>query len=394
VSRSRSRVPALAAVAAVVAIAPAPRPAAAAAASSTLYVSTYASSTNGDTSCQDAGYTSIQSAVDDAPSGGTVVVCPAKVYRESVTIDEPLTLSSSGAVINAAGQSNGYAVGVAASNVTVEGLHLAGARADSASGGPGDGLAVLPTPPPPGFASYNAASLTLADDTFVNNEHAGIDLDGTYDALVVDDRISANGVGVLLSSRTARSEGNVISGNLVVGNRTGAGIELSDITDHVIDNRVTGNVVEGNGYQGHGNQGQGAGILLTISGEGSGMSGTTIRGNTVTHNSLAGIAVKAGDLAHPPYWHDNVVRGNVIGANDIGPGHHPRPGSPPRDYAGPRTTAIYADSTVPIWVQVRANTIKQDTHGITTAGPVRLRRRDNSFRDVRHHLTVIPRFQP
>jgi pectin methylesterase-like acyl-CoA thioesterase len=50
--------------------------------------------------CRNAEFTTIQAAVAAAPPGATVEVCPG-IYRESVVVDKPLTLSGPGS-----GQSN------------------------------------------------------------------------------------------------------------------------------------------------------------------------------------------------------------------------------------------------------------------------------------------------
>ena len=65
-----------------------------------LYVSANGTSGAADRNCHSAGYTTVQSAVDAAPSGGTVVVCRGS-YSEDVIISGPLKLlGTHGAVIH------------------------------------------------------------------------------------------------------------------------------------------------------------------------------------------------------------------------------------------------------------------------------------------------------
>src|SRR3954463_15657550 len=56
-----------------------------------LYVSPSGAAGNGGGSCADARYSTIQSAVDAAPEGATIVVCTGS-YNEDVVVSTPLTL--------------------------------------------------------------------------------------------------------------------------------------------------------------------------------------------------------------------------------------------------------------------------------------------------------------
>ena len=67
-----------------------------------LYVSHSAKPHNSDKSCRSAAFATIQSAVDAAPAGGTVIVC-AGTYHEQVVISQPLTLMGQRAVIDETG---------------------------------------------------------------------------------------------------------------------------------------------------------------------------------------------------------------------------------------------------------------------------------------------------
>src|ERR1700749_2545667 len=70
----------------------------------TVYVSPSGHWGGPDWACQSAAFSSIQSAVEHAPWGGTVVVCRG-VYKTSVTVDRLVNLRGQrGAVINAWGK--------------------------------------------------------------------------------------------------------------------------------------------------------------------------------------------------------------------------------------------------------------------------------------------------
>src|SRR3954471_10062054 len=66
----------------------------------TLYVSPTGTNTNDGSSCAQATYSSIQTAVTDSIAGGRVFVC-AGTYTEGVTVDKPLTLIGQNAIIDA-----------------------------------------------------------------------------------------------------------------------------------------------------------------------------------------------------------------------------------------------------------------------------------------------------
>ena len=72
-----------------------------------LYVSPSGKTGAADRNCKSAAYSSVQSAVAAAPSGGTVVVCRG-TYTEDVIVSAPLTLTGEhGAVIHGSSTANG-----------------------------------------------------------------------------------------------------------------------------------------------------------------------------------------------------------------------------------------------------------------------------------------------
>jgi pectin methylesterase-like acyl-CoA thioesterase len=108
-----------------------------------LYVSPHAAAGAVDKGCDSAAHSSIQAAVDDSTSGGTVVVCRGS-YPEDVVVSTPLKLvGKRGAVVHATATANGNCdqngpfgpgsapclagITVKSSNVTVVGLTVTGA---------------------------------------------------------------------------------------------------------------------------------------------------------------------------------------------------------------------------------------------------------------------------
>ena len=69
---------------------------------SVLYVSRHAKPYHADRSCRSAAFRTIQSAVNAAPAGSTVVVCQG-TYREQVVLSKPLSLVGQRATIDEAG---------------------------------------------------------------------------------------------------------------------------------------------------------------------------------------------------------------------------------------------------------------------------------------------------
>jgi hypothetical protein len=74
-----------------------------------LYVAPKAKAGASDRSCRSAKYRTIQSAVNAAPTGGTVAACPG-TYHEQVVIAKPLHLQGQRATIDESGVKPGFTV--------------------------------------------------------------------------------------------------------------------------------------------------------------------------------------------------------------------------------------------------------------------------------------------
>ncbi len=216
--------------------------------------------------CADASgdYTTIQDAIDDAPSGALITVC-AGTYSESLVIDgKSVALASADGV--------GAAV--------IDG------------GGTGRALRVENTPSP-GFAmqgfvvqngttTYNGGGLYAHSAILVLEDNSFLDNDATGD-----------GAGVWARSTEVRAVGNHFEGN--VADSEGGGAMFDQCTGRLLANAFTDN-----------SSGYGGGLAVTDS------SGLRITANTMTENSAdvhgGGLYVE-GDAP----IENNVISDNVAG---------------------------------------------------------------------------------
>src|SRR4051794_2202791 len=207
--------------------------------SAVLYVSPTGTNGGGDTSCTDAGHSTVQSAVDTAQIGGTVVVC-AGTYKESVSIRKQLTLSGQpNAVIDASGSM--YGIGIGADHVTVTGMTVKNADAKDS---PADGIvtAVLGgTPATPTVTIGNFATIT--NNVLTANMGAGIDVNSTSSSLIANNRADRNGIGInMVNDFGAPAAHNTISGNTANDNAGGCGLVMADHSGlGIFNNAVIGN---------------------------------------------------------------------------------------------------------------------------------------------------------
>lgn len=366
-----------------------PGVAGAASSAATLYVAPTGATSNGGTSCTDATYTSVQSAVYAAPAGGTVVVC-AGTYAESVTVPRTLTLQGQdGATIDAAGQPFGYGVGIAADNVTVEGLSVMHAQADQNSGAPGDGIVTA------GVVNVQTGTVVVGNhdlivgNTLSDNQGAGIDVNSTTGTTASGNTSNGNSIGINVSDdRGTPAADNRITDNTADGNVNGCGIVVAEHSGA----GVFGNVVAGNTANGNGTSAAGAGIFL---GGGSPANGGTydnvLRNNNLSGNALAGVAVHI-HVAGTANWTGNRIVGNNIGTNNLGVKNSQ--GTVVGDYKDNKTTGIYIGSAQKISILVANNYIHKDIKGLFVAGPVTVSRKgSNAYRAVKTRIATISTYK-
>jgi nitrous oxidase accessory protein NosD len=347
----------------------------ASAAPATVYVSPAGTAGSGDHSCATAAYDSVEAAVAAAPGHGTVVVC-AGTYRESVTVDKPLTLDGRpGAAIDATGEP--YGVGVAASYVTVHGLTVENANA---GGLLADGIVTA------GLVNGTmvpASHVTITGDVTKDNAGSGIDINSTSYSSAIGNQSAGNSVGLNVSDDFKQPAAhNRLIGNVTNGNPGGCGIALADHTGKgIFGNLVAGNVSDDNGLGSPSAEAASAGSGVILAGATGGVYGNRVTGNVFNGNGHAGFDVHA----HAPglNFGGNVVTGNRIGVNNLRT-------SEGDDFS----TGIYLGDASPLTITVKGNVISGDHFGIFTAGgPVTVRgEHQNRYQHVTADLGSSPSF--
>jgi parallel beta-helix repeat protein len=346
---------------------------------SVVYVSPNGSAHARDASCSSAAYSSIQEAIEAAPLGGTVVVCPG-TYPGMVTVDRRVTLAGKrGATIDATGAP--YGVGVSASYATVTGLTVKGASPlDPDNGQLADGIVTIGLGPNGPVA---ADHVRIIGNVVSGNLGSGIDLNSTSYSIATGNVANENGVGINVADDLGRpASHNVVTLNVTNGNFGGCGIALADHTGAgVTDNLVSLNVANDNGLSTPTapEASAGSGVILA-----SPVPGGVVTGNTITLNRLAGNG-HAGVVvhAHAPgaNFSGNSISYNWIGTNNVR-----------TDENDLQTTGIYLGSLSPQTINVKHNVIHDDYYGIFTSGPVTLSQKPNSFHDVTQELGTFPTF--
>jgi parallel beta-helix repeat protein len=378
--------------------------------SGTLYVSPTGASANSDESCDQARYSTIQSAVMAAAPGSTVIVC-AGTYAEDVTVAEALRLQGRNAVIHAAGKDNGFTI--TSSHVSVDGFTVRGAV--------GEGILAMgtanPALVPAGSPAGSITGVPITDVSITHNVVQGNDTgpasspymecqasgpvpgdcgEGIHLMSVADSRVAGNYVtgnsgGILLTDEFGPNHDNVIEHNLVTDNASDCGITLpshnglavnpatlatNPSLGGVYDNTLRDNVVVANGLTGFG-----AGVLIAAPFPGSGSYDNSVDGNVIEHNGLSGVTLHS----HAPgaFIGGNQIEHNLIGVNDL-TGDTPLSPTPPFQ-ADTQTTGILVWSlATPTSITISGNTIAGDTIGIwmnpTVSDPTAAT--DNAFEGV------------
>lgn len=325
-------------------------------ASATLFVSPSATTGGADSSCATAAHTTIQSAVDAAQIGGTVVVC-AGTYAESVSIHQRLTLQGEpGAVVDAAGKP--YGIGIGADHVTVTGFSVKNADlkdspADGIVTGVMGGTSDTPTVTIGNFA-------TITNNVIFHNMGAGIDVNSSSHNVVSGNRSNTNGIGINVTNDFGTpASHNVISGNTANDNAGGCGIVLAEHSGAgVFNNVVSGNTADRNGLGSPTAQdaSSGSGIIIA-GGPKGGAHDNVVTGNRFVNNGHGGVAVHS----HAPggNYNGNVITGNLIGTNNLR-----------TDYKDTKKTGVYIGSVDKLSITVTNNLIRDNAIGIFMAGPV------------------------
>ena len=359
----------------------------------TLYVSPYAWPWGTDRSCRSARFRTIQSAVNAARPGSTVVVCKG-TYHEQVVITKPLSLRGQRATIDQTGVTPTFQVtipgigtetifaavvmvssdirfsGFTVTNAQGEGIVAAGLGSDITGISISHSAIVhndlgfgVPTPK----SSYFECQ---ANGQIPGDCGEGIHFTGVAYSQITRNYIADNSGGVLLSDDTGPTHDNLVAGNVVTGNATDCGITVPGHNPNALSKTgvrqpsmagVYDNVIRGNVVTNNGNKGEGAGVLFADAGPGTASYDNLVQGNYIAGNSLSGVTMHAHTIPAIAFedLSGNRVIGNVIGTNNLG--GDPLDGSP-KDVA---TTGILVFSGgTPVTVTIAFNHIFDNAIGI------------------------------
>lgn len=299
-----------------------------------VFVSPGGNPAAGGQSCDTARYTSIQAAINAAPSGGSVVVC-AGTYQQQVVIVKALTLTGQHATIDESNvtppgdRTVSAAVAILGSNVKVTGFTVQNA--------PGDGI-----------LAAGGTRITISQDSVVDNGQ-GVRLTGVSGATIEHDTLSGNSGGILLSDQTGPTDNNVVQNNTVTASSASAGIALVASNPDgqaagVYRNSIKHNQVTYNA---------GAGVLVATAGNGTAAHDNLVEANYLLGNGQAGVSMQA--VGQSTDLSDNQVSSNVIDTN----------GNQNGQAANVATTGIQVSSaSAPVAVQIGTNHISDDAVGI------------------------------
>ena len=385
-----------------------------------LYVSASAKHWNSDRSCRSAAFKTIQSAVNAAPAGGTVVVCPG-TYHEQVVIAKPLTLTGKQATIDETGVTPTFQVTLpglgtqtifAAVVMTSSWIDFTGFRVQHAQGegilaaglsGPVSGIVIsrnavvhndLGGGVPPKSTYFQCAAEGQAPGDCGEGVHfAG----GVAYSTIRDNLIADNSGGVLLSDDVGPTHDNVVEGNVVTDNTADCGITVPGHNPNALNSAgvpqpsvagVYRNVIRGNVVTGNGVQGEGAGVLFANATAGTASYDNLVEGNYIAGNGLAGVTMHAHTL--PPGGHEdlngNVIVGNSIGKNNLDGDTLDGPPGP----SDLKTTGVLVFSGgTPVAVTIAHNHIFDNFFGIWLSTPVTaFGLRTNKFSHVIIHISA------
>jgi nitrous oxidase accessory protein NosD len=360
----------------------------------TLYVSPHAWPWGADRSCRSARFRTIQSAVNAARPGSTVVVCKG-TYHEQVVITKPLSLRGQRATIDQTGvtptlqvdipglgkQTIFAAVVMLSSDIRFSGFTVTHALGEGiiAAGLSGDlsGISIshnavvhndLGGGVPPVSTYFQCA----AQGQVPGDCGEGVHFVGVAYSQITRNYIADNSGGVLLSDDTGPTHNNLVADNVVTGNASDCGITVPGHNPNALNAKgqrqpsvagVYDNVIRGNVVTNNGNKGEGAGVLFANAGPGTASYDNLVQGNYIAGNELAGVTFHAHTI--PPGKFEDLsgqrVIGNVIGTNNLGGDPLDFPASP-KDVV---TTGILVFSGgTPVTVKIAFNHIFNNKIGI------------------------------
>jgi parallel beta-helix repeat protein len=278
----------------------------------------------------------IQAALDAATAGDTITV-KAGTYNENLVISKPVTLQGAGAATtvinaNAANPKEGVIVDkVTSGATTITGFTIQNAALSAVLISDSSNVTVsnnvvenndknlkFPTDPTQGPSCAGAFPFDQDDCG------EAIHLRGASNSSVLNNLVTNNAGGILLTDETGATHDNRIDGNTVVDNILDCGITLASHPSSVgppaspggppsfvpgggvFNNQVTNNTSEGNGA---------AGVGVFASVPGTSAYNNLVQGNMLLNNGIAGVSLHS----HAPNQKldNNQIIGNTIGTNNI-----------------------------------------------------------------------------
>jgi len=317
----------------------------------TLYVSPHAWPWGADRSCHSARFRTIQSAVNAARPGSTVVACRG-TYHEQVVVTKPVSLEGRHATIDEAGVNPGLQLTLpglgkqtifAGVVIFSSGVRFSGFKVTNAQG---EGILAA-------GLGHVISGISISHSAVVHNDLGGgvppkskyfecaeqgqvpgdcgegIHFTGVAYSAVKDNFIAGNSGGVLLSDDTGPTHDNLVAGNIVTGNASDCGITVPGHNPAALNAKgqrqpsvagVYRNIIRGNVVTNNGNKGEGAGILFANAGPGTASYDNLVQGNFIAGNELAGVTMHAHTLGKGQFedMSGNNVIGNKIGRNNTG----------------------------------------------------------------------------
>lgn len=366
-----------------------------------LYVSGSAKPGNSDRSCRSAAFATIQSAVNAAPTGGTVIACPG-TYHEQVVIAKPLSLTGKRATIDQTGVTPSFSVTLpglgtqtifAAVVITSSRVMLSGFTITNAQG---EGVLAAGLSGP-------VRDITISRDRVVGNDLGfgnpprspyflcapmgpvpgdcgeGVHFAGNVAfSSIRGNFIARNTGGVLLTDDIGPTHNNVVADNVVTDNALDCGITVPGHNSAALNSAgvpqpsvagVYRNVIRNNVVTNNGVKGEGAGVLFANAGPGTASYDNLVQGNFIQGNGLSGVTMHAHGIG-PGMFEDlngNVIVGNKIGKNNLD-------GDAPDGPTGPsdmKTTGVLVFSGgVSVTVTIARNLIFDNKIGIWLSKPV------------------------
>jgi parallel beta-helix repeat protein len=327
------------------------------------------------------------SAAVTAASAGDIINVAAGTYAETVIVGKAITLNGADpatTIIEAKGLSTGiYVDGL--DNAKLAGVLITGFTVRDAKY---EGILIA-----------NASGVTVSNNVVTGNDTAltfgasgptcpaipafetGEDFDcgeaihllGTDHVNVLNNTVTGNAGGILISDDTGPAHDNLVAGNNVSNNPSDCGITLAShppaaTTGATANFGVYQNTVSGNTSSQNGLKGEGAGVGIFASNPSAAAWGNVVVGNVLTGNDLPGVAMHG----HTPgqNLNGNVIVGNTISGN----------GADTDDAATPGTAGIIVSGIDTVTgTIISRNTISQENIGVAIYAPGEARVEGNSF---------------